>query len=150
MEFEFSFPMILLKFKEPAIWMERFGKKHSRAIKLLGNISTVIGIFGMLLAFAFMVRGAVAVINGGPAQVGLVIPGVRLPGSQFYVPLVEGIIVIFFMAVFHEGMHGIMAGAEGIRPKSVSPSSSYKLPNWICFEPEFSPRYNPSHLINIF
>ncbi len=117
MEFEFNFPLIMLKFQKPVEWMYSFGTKHKKAVKRIGNVAVVLGILGMILAMWLMIKGAFTVINGGPSQVGLVIPGVRLPGSQLFIPFWEGIISIFFLAIFHEGMHGIMAAAEGIKSR---------------------------------
>jgi len=117
MDFEFKFPVFMVRSDRPVDWMYSFGKKHSKLLRRLGNLSAVVGIVGMVVAFAFLVRGAVSIMEGGPAQVGLVIPGVQIPGSPVYIPLVEGLIAVFLLAVFHEGMHGIMAAAEGIRSK---------------------------------
>ncbi|MBR9680384.1 MAG: hypothetical protein GOU98_01005 [Candidatus Altiarchaeota archaeon] len=117
MEFDLKFPMFMLKFEKPVEYMYRFGKKYSKPLKVLGNISVLVGIFGMLIAGALLAKGSIDIINGGPASVGLVIPGVRIPGSPVYIPLVEGLIAILLLAVFHEGMHGIMAAAHGIKSK---------------------------------
>ena len=114
---EFHFPMLMLQFERPAEWMHGFGRKHERAVRALGSISVLVGMVGMVVAGAFLFRGAIEVAMGGPAQIGVVIPGVKVPGSPVYIPLLEGLIVIFFLAAFHEGMHGIVAAAEGLKPK---------------------------------
>jgi len=116
-EFEAKFPVFMLKFKKPVEYMYRFGKKYSKLLKVLGDISVIIGVLGMIIAGALLTKGTFDIINGGPAQVGLVIPGVRIPGSPVYIPLVEGLVAILLLAIFHEGMHGIMAAAHGIKSK---------------------------------
>lgn len=117
MKFEIKFPMFMLQSEWPVKYMYALGKKYNRFFKFLGNISVIVGLLGMLFTFALLGRGLISVLDGGPAQVGLVIPGVRIPGSPIYIPLLEGLIVIFMLAVFHEGMHGIMAGAEGLKSR---------------------------------
>jgi membrane-associated protease RseP (regulator of RpoE activity) len=117
MKFEVHFPVFMAKFERPVDWMYGFGKRHSRFFRRLGDFSALVGIIGMVVAFAFLVRGAVTIVGGGPAQVGLVVPGLRIPGSPVYIPLFEGLIAVLLLAVFHEGMHGIMAAAEGIKSK---------------------------------
>ncbi|TRO62046.1 hypothetical protein E2P64_00745 [Candidatus Bathyarchaeota archaeon] len=117
MELEFKFPVFMAKFDRPVEAMYALGKKHSRFFRRLGNLSALVGIVGMIVAAAFLVRGAITIIGGGPAQVGIVVPGVRIPGSPIYIPLFEGLIAVFLLAIFHEGMHGIMAAAEGIKSK---------------------------------
>ena len=117
MKFEAKFPVFMLQSKWPVERMYSLGKKYSRFFKFLGNISIIIGLLGMLVTFALLGRGLISVLDGGQAQVGLVIPGVKIPGSPIYIPLLEGLIVIFMLAVFHEGMHGIMAGAEGLKSR---------------------------------
>ena len=117
MELELKFPVLMVKFQRPAELMYEFGKKHERVFKRIGDISTLVGVVGMVVATALLMKGAVGVVMGGPAQVGLVVPGVRIPGSPIYIPLVEGLIAVFLLAVFHEGMHGITAAAEGLKAK---------------------------------
>jgi len=116
-EVDFQLPALMLKFTRPVEWMERVGRRHSRALRVLGDLSVLVGMAGMVLAGALLARGAWDILKGGPAQVGLVIPGVHIPGSPIYVPLVEGLIAVFLLAVFHEGMHGLMAAAEGVASK---------------------------------
>ena len=117
MKFEAKFPMLMLQSRWPVDYMYAIGRKYQRFFRLLGNLSIIVGLFGMLVTFALLGRGIVSVLEGGQSQVGLVIPGVKIPGSPIYIPLLEGLIVIFLLAVFHEGMHGIMAGAEGLKSK---------------------------------
>lgn len=117
MKFEAKFPMLMLQFEKPVDYMYAIGKRYGRFFRALGNLAVLAGFLGMIVTFALLGRGAAEVLGGGPAQVGLIIPGVRVPGSPVYLPLLEGLIVIFLLAVFHEGMHGIMAGAEGIKSR---------------------------------
>ncbi len=117
MEFEFDFPVFMIKSGSLVDAVHRFGKKHARIIRALGDLAVLLSLFGSLLAIAFLVRGSVTVVKGGPAQVSILIPGVKMPGSNFKLPFFEGIVVIFLLALFHEGMHALMASAQGVKPK---------------------------------
>jgi membrane-associated protease RseP (regulator of RpoE activity) len=46
------------------------------------------------------------------------LPGVRLPGSQVYIPLIIGWLALFIVMVVHEFSHGIVATAHNIKVKS--------------------------------
>ncbi|MBR9689555.1 MAG: hypothetical protein GOV01_01500 [Candidatus Altiarchaeota archaeon] len=117
MKTEFKFPIFMLQFEKPVEYMYAVGKKYKKFFQMLGNLSVIVGVLGMILTGVLLTKGAWTIIQGGPAQVGLVIPGVRIPGSPIFIPLVEGLIAILLLAVFHEGMHGIVAASEGIRSK---------------------------------
>lgn len=62
----------------------------------------------------FSVHGSTAV-----SGVGIAIPGVSIPGSGFNVPLVDGLIGLVIVIVFHEFAHGILARTDGIKIKSI-------------------------------
>ncbi|KAF5086475.1 Peptidase family M50 [anaerobic digester metagenome] len=51
--------------------------------------------------------------------VGIVLPGVDIPGSPIYVPLGYGIIAMAVLMVVHEFGHGILARVEGVRIDSI-------------------------------
>ncbi|MBS3059964.1 MAG: site-2 protease family protein [DPANN group archaeon] len=48
-----------------------------------------------------------------------VIPGVEIPGSPLFVPLVPGVIALIILMVVHEFSHGILARVEKIHVKSL-------------------------------
>lgn len=53
------------------------------------------------------------------AQVSLILPGVDIPGSSFFVPLGYGIVALMTVLVVHEFGHGILARVEGVKIKSI-------------------------------
>ena len=53
----------------------------------------------------------------GPAIVPI-IPGVRIPGVDFYLPFWYGILALFAVLVIHEGAHGVVSLAHKIKVKS--------------------------------
>jgi len=47
-----------------------------------------------------------------------VLPGVRIPGSPIFIPLISGWLALFLVIVIHEFSHGIVAIAHKIKVKS--------------------------------
>jgi len=117
MEIEFDFPVLMFKSRSFVDFIYRIGRKREKIIKKLGTFALFLSLLGSVVAIDFLVRGAAEVLRGGPAQVSILIPGVQIPGSAFRLPLLEGLVVIFLLAIFHEGFHGIVASAHGLKPK---------------------------------
>jgi len=116
-EVKFQFPMLMAQFRKPTKWMWDAGRKWENCLKKFGDIGIVIGMFCMPLAFAFLLQASWSLLSGGGAQIAVMIPGVAVPGTNFRLPIVEGLVAIFLIAVFHEGMHGLMAAAHGVKSK---------------------------------
>jgi hypothetical protein len=55
-----------------------------------------------------------------PPAVAPLLPGVHVPGvpESLFIPLVQGLIAIFIVAVIHEFCHGVVARAHNIPVKS--------------------------------
>ncbi|HDR53820.1 MAG TPA: hypothetical protein ENN60_04115 [archaeon] len=117
MEFKAEFPLFMLQFRKPAEWMFLFGQRHGAWLKKVGDLGVIVAMFCMPLAFAFLVKSTYNLLAGGGASIALMIPGVEMPGTGFRIPVVEGLLAILLIAIFHEGMHGLMAGAEGVKAK---------------------------------
>lgn len=116
-EVKFQFPTLMAQFHKPTKWMWDFGQRWEKAFKKLGDFSILVGMFFMPVAFAFLVSATWTLLSGGGAQIAIMIPGVQMPGTNFKLPLGEGLLAIFLIAIFHEGMHGFMAAAHGVRSK---------------------------------
>lgn len=88
--------------------------------KILSTLAIPICLFFMLYSVQILYQGAVGIIQSPDPTptVGLLIPGVQLPGSDFYVPFWYGIISIVVLAVVHEASHGIIATVEKIKIKT--------------------------------
>ncbi len=103
--------------------MERLGKKFGKPIRALGYIGIVAGFLGMALVVGFIFYGLYSLffIPDSPAVFSPIIPGVKIPGTQFQLPFLEGIIAIFIVAVIHEFGHGVVAKAHKVEIKSTGP-----------------------------
>ena len=118
MKLEFSFPFLMLKSQRFVNFFDNVGKRHKMAVQKLGDLFAIVGLAGMLWAVVFLLKGVSRILGGAGSQVTLAIPGVQIPGSQFYMPFWSGIAAIFLLALVHEGMHALLASAEGIKPSS--------------------------------
>lgn len=116
----FEFPVLMLRLQKPVEWMYNFGRKHANWLKKVGDVAIVIGMFCMPLAMAFLVKSTVALVWQGQTSIAVMVPGLKVPGTNFRLPLLEGLLAILLIATFHEGMHGIMAAAHGLKAKFTS------------------------------
>jgi len=87
--------------------------------KIFSTLAIPVVVLGMIIVGQSLLTNLIKIFQGvGGQGVGLLIPGVKLPGSSFFVPFWPGIIAIAVLAVVHEFSHGIVAAMEGIRLKS--------------------------------
>ena len=111
---------LLYRTKHGVDFINDFADRHREFVKILGYTAIGVGFVGMI---AIMVMFGVGLYNlifvpGAPATVSLAIPGVQVPGSQFKIPFVYGMLSLFVVILFHEFGHGIVARANGIKIKS--------------------------------
>src|SRR3972149_3862829 len=57
-------------------------------------------------------------IPEAPAVLSPVLPGVKIPGSEIYIPFWQGIISIFIVILVHEASHGFVSSAFKIKIRS--------------------------------
>jgi membrane-associated protease RseP (regulator of RpoE activity) len=100
--------------------IDRVGKKHKELIKILGYIGIGVGFIGMIFVSYLMLSNLYTLLTvpGAQSQVAPAIPGVRIPGSPIYIPLITGWIALFIVVLVHEFSHGIVATANGLKIKS--------------------------------
>lgn len=98
--------------------MDRLVKKHSRIIKILGNIGIIFGFIGMIIVCFDVAKTFYKIIftNYLGISVGLVLP-VKAKGV-FYVPLSYWLITLAFLAIVHEFGHGLITRLYKIKLKS--------------------------------
>ncbi len=101
--------------------MGRIANRFPRFFKVMGYIGVVVGFIGMISMLGFLlfnfIKMLVFPVDAAPA-VALVIPGVRIPGSSFFVPFWYGISALFFIIMIHEFSHGILSRVHNIKVKS--------------------------------
>ena len=96
-------------------FIDKIGKKYSKFFKILGYIGMIIGYLGMIAMFLLIAMSFIKLFTHPevPSAVSPVIPGVRIPGAQIFVPFWYGIIALFIVIVIHELGHGLIAKAHG-------------------------------------
>ncbi|PIY60008.1 hypothetical protein COY95_04025 [Candidatus Woesearchaeota archaeon CG_4_10_14_0_8_um_filter_47_5] len=120
-KFEFQGKIIALyRTKVGIAFMERLSKKSPEFFKLVGYIGIGLGFLGMFVITFLLVANIPRIITSTQPVEGVtpVLPGVRIPWSSFYLPLLEGIIAIFIVASVHEFSHGLIAKAHNLKIKS--------------------------------
>ncbi len=112
--------IFLLRTKIGLKAIERFSKKHRELVKLLGYIGIGIGFVGMIFISYILVKNLydVSFVPGAQSAVAPALPGVKVPGSPIFIPLISGWIALFIVTVVHEFSHGIVASAHGLKIKS--------------------------------
>lgn len=98
-------------------WIDYIANLSPRFWRWSMNIGIPIAVLGM----AFMVYTIIMslqVMFQTPTT-GLLLPGVDIPGSPIYIPILAGIIALIMLMVVHEFGHGILARAQGVRIKSI-------------------------------
>jgi membrane-associated protease RseP (regulator of RpoE activity) len=114
---EVEFPILMWKTKRLRGFIDKVASKSKKFWKWYMNL-------GIIVSFGFMIFMVVALIYSftnltqTPA-VGLVIPGVDVPGSPIFIPFVSGIIALITVIVVHEFSHGILARVENVKINSI-------------------------------
>lgn len=116
-----AFPLlyaILYRGKFGINWMEKYAKKHKEAIKLFGLISIGIGFIGMIAATLLIIYVAYQLIfQPQAASVAPFLPFVEVPVLG-YISFSHWIITIFIIVIVHEGAHGIVSLAHGLKVRN--------------------------------
>jgi len=88
--------------------------------RIVSTISIPICLYFMIFGIHALASNAIEMFNtpDPSAGVSLLIPGIKLPGSELYVPFWYGIISIIILAVSHEFSHGVIGESEGIKAKT--------------------------------
>lgn len=114
---EMNFPLLMWKTKRLRGFIDRIANRAPRFWKWFMNIGLVVSVVCMIL-MAYALIASLATITQTPS-VGLILPGVEVPGSPIYVPFLYGIIGLATVLIVHEFSHGILARVEKINIKSI-------------------------------
>jgi membrane-associated protease RseP (regulator of RpoE activity) len=89
----------------------------------MGSLEGIIAVLGgsVGLIILLLTNGAYNILTqpGAAPTITPVIPGVKIPGAAFYVPLWHGLIALFVVVVVHEFSHALLARAERIKVNSL-------------------------------
>ncbi len=115
-KFKFQGIMAIYRTKIGISLMDKWGKKYSRAIKILGFVGIVSGFLFMIVTLLLLLFGVFQflTVKDAPPSVAPLLPGIDIPGSPINLPLVSGFIAIFIVIVVHEFAHGLVARAYKI------------------------------------
>ncbi len=96
--------------------MDKIAKRFRPLLKYWAYFGILVGYAGMLYILYYLFG---TFIQPSPEPVvSPVIPGLRIPGSQITVPLIEGILAILALLIIHEGGHGVISRVHNIKVNS--------------------------------
>jgi len=110
----------LFKTKRFNLTLQKIASVKPKFWRVLGLIGVPIGFVGMAFIFGYLGYALLKTMlePSLPAAVSLVLPGVKIPGSSVFIPFWYGIIALFVVIITHEGMHGVISEAFGVKVKS--------------------------------
>lgn len=112
--------IFLLRTKFGLKAIKNFSERHSRLVKFLGYIGIGAGFLGMIFISYMLIKNLydLLFVSGAVSAVAPALPGVKVPGSPIFIPLIAGWIALFVVTLVHEFSHGIVASAHGLKIKS--------------------------------
>jgi membrane-associated protease RseP (regulator of RpoE activity) len=115
--FPFAY-IALYRTKQGLRLMDAFARRFSRVFKALSYPYIIIGFLLMTFFSGFLIWSFLQLfmVPEAPPSISLVLP-IPIKGA-FYVPFFYWIISIFFLALVHEGAHGVIARTYKMRLKS--------------------------------
>lgn len=83
------------------------------------NIGIPIAVLGMIFMVYTTIISFIYLFQSPVAPAALLLPGVDIPGSPVFIPVVSGLIALVLLVVVHEFGHGILARVDGVGIKSI-------------------------------
>lgn len=122
--------LFLYRTKGVIKWIRSLAKKYRKFWKWFGYAGIPAGFISMAFILGFLAWKAVEIliVPAAAPSVGIVLPGVKIPGAPFFVPFWYGILALFIVLIVHEGCHGLVAEAWGIKLKSAGVGLAAFLP----------------------
>lgn len=118
---EVHFPIVMFKTERLVNDVWRIGRKHKKFFNTLGDLAILAALIIMPLSLYMIGKSGydVMTIPEMKSPIAPVVPGVRLPGSDVFIPLWQGVIAMLVLGTVHELSHGLVASAQGTKPKSI-------------------------------
>lgn len=100
--------------------MEKWSKKYREILRLLGYIGIGASYIGLIFITLYLFKNIYTVIfqPDAPLAVSPVLPGVKVPGTDFRIPLIGGWIALFIVVLVHEFAHGVIGRVHDLKIKS--------------------------------
>lgn len=118
-------PILMRRTQKMRGWIDFIANLSPKFWRWSMNIGIPIAILGMIfmvytiiMSLMIMIQSYMVQTSSAPAAA-LLLPGVDVPGSPVFIPIVSGIIALVLLMVVHEFGHGILARAEGVKIKSI-------------------------------
>jgi hypothetical protein len=101
-------------------FIDKISEKYREFVKIIGLVGIGAGFMGLVAISFMLIQNLFNLLLKPEATpgVGLVIPGIKIPGSPIFIPFWFGIIALFLVVLVHEFGHGIVARAHGLKIKS--------------------------------
>ena len=114
---EVNFPLLMWKTQRLRGFIDKLANKAPRFWRGYMNV-------GIVISTGFMILMAVALVYSlktllDTPTVSLIVPGVEVPGSPIFIPLLSGLIGLATVLIVHEFSHGILARVEKIKINSI-------------------------------
>jgi membrane-associated protease RseP (regulator of RpoE activity) len=110
-------PLLMRRTKRLRGFIDGIAQRSPRFWKWTMNIGIPVGFFFMLLMLYLLIISLQTLLQA--PSVGLILPGVDIPGQPIFIPLGYGLIGLATVIIVHEFAHGILARVEGVRIKSI-------------------------------
>ena len=117
LKIDISGPLLMRRTKRLRNFIDGTAQRSPRFWRWALNIGLPIAYFFMILMVVVLLFSLQSLLSN--PQVGIILPGVDIPGSPIFVPLEVGIIALMTVMVVHEFGHGILSRVEGVRIKSI-------------------------------
>lgn len=114
---EVNFPLLMWKTQRLRGFIDRLANRAPRFWRWYMNAGIVISAGFMILMAGALVYSLKTLMDA--PTVSLIVPGVEVPGSPIFIPLLSGLIALATVLVVHEFSHGILARVEKIGLKSI-------------------------------
>ena len=114
---EVNFPLLMWKTQRLRGFIDKLANRAPRFWKAYMNLGIVISTVFMILMAVALVYSLKMVMD--TPTVSLIVPGVEVPGSPIYIPLLSGLIGLATVLIVHEFSHGILARVEKIKINSI-------------------------------
>ena len=114
---EVNFPLLMWRTQRLRGFIDRLANRAPRFWKWYMNLGIVISTGFMILMAGALVYSLKTLMDA--PTVSLVVPGVEVPGSPIFIPLLAGLIALATVLIVHEFSHGILSRVEKININSI-------------------------------
>ena len=114
---EVNFPLLMWRTQRLRGFIDKLANRAPRFWKWYMNIGIVISAGFMILMAVALVYSLKTLVD--TPSVSLIVPGVEVPGSPIFIPLLSGLIALATVLIVHEFSHGILSRVEKININSI-------------------------------